>query len=178
MQVHLWSMSPFHFASTPSYKHTESCKKGIAWYSYLSSSPIYFTFLLQPATYSNWFHGVSVMPTELERGNLLFTPFCIHTWRGVMVHSDFHHFALSKASLLHGYPHCTHKYSQRAKLLWKTSIGRLQPMHSNEVWMHHYSLFILTLWCQYINSYKSLQCSDIAISVQDCAVLQRNCGMN
>ena len=39
--------------------------------------------------------------------------------------------------LLRGYPLYAHKYSQSAKLLWKTSIGRRRQMHSDEVWMHH-----------------------------------------
>ena len=47
------------------------------------------------------------------------------------------------ASLLHGHPRYAHKYSQRAQLLWKTVIGRRRPIHSDEVWMHHYGAFIL-----------------------------------
>ena len=34
------------------------------------------------------------------------------------------------------YPHYMHKYSQRLKL-WKISIGRHEPMRSDEVCMHH-----------------------------------------
>ena len=47
------------------------------------------------------------------------------------------------ASLLWDYPCYAHKHSQRAKLLWTTSIGRHWPMHSDEVWMHHNGAFRL-----------------------------------
>ena len=59
----------------------------------------------------------------------------------LMVRSEFHRFASADASLLRSYPHCAHKYTQRAQLLWKTSIGRL-PMHSDEVWMRYYGFFM------------------------------------
>ena len=42
----------------------------------------------------------------------------------------------ANASLLRGYPCCLQKYSQGSKLLWKTTISRQRPMHSDEVWMH------------------------------------------
>ena len=47
----------------------------------------------------------------------------------------------ANASLLRGYPRCVQKYSQDSKLLWKTTIGRQRPMHSDEVWMPQKSSF-------------------------------------
>ena len=53
-----------------------------------------------------------------------------------MVRSDFYRFVSSDTSLFRGYPRYLHKFSQRVKL-WKTSIDRRRPMHSDKVWMHH-----------------------------------------
>ena len=67
----------------------------------------------------------------------------------LMVHSDFHHLASATsadASLLLGYPLCTHKYLQRAKLLWKTSISRWRLMYSDEAWMHQNAFHMHTNW--------------------------------
>ena len=50
----------------------------------------------------------------------------------------FHRPTSADACLLRGHPRYAHKYSQRAKLLWKTSIGRRRPMHGNEIWTHNY----------------------------------------
>ena len=83
----------------------------------------------------NWFFLTHV---NLKLITLMYT---------LTVHSDFHRFAsadvcqclsfawlpASRAQIF-----VAHKYSQRAKLLWKTSIGRRRPMHNDEVWTHHY----------------------------------------
>ena len=80
------------------------------------------------------FWHFSTQKLELFRLNRNTWQVCIFH---VMVRSDFYRFASDDASLLRGYPRYAHKYAQRAKLLWKTSIGRRQPIHSKEVWMHH-----------------------------------------
>ena len=48
----------------------------------------------------------------------------------------------AKPYLLHGYPSWGHKYSQHAKLLWKTIISRRRPTDAQRT--HHYPTSIVT----------------------------------
>ena len=48
-----------------------------------------------------------------------------------MVHSDLHHFCTGQQLLMLVFCIAAH-------ITWKTSIGRHQPIYSDEVWMQHY----------------------------------------